>query len=47
MSNKEHVHLTLRPGYKDKLKRLAKKEGVSSGKVVENHLDKVKEIEND
>jgi len=43
MSNKEHVHLTLRPGYRSKLKRLAVKEGVSAGKIVENHLDKVKE----
>lgn len=43
MSDKESQHLKLRPGYRDKLKRLAKAEGVSAGKVVENLLDGVSE----
>lgn len=42
MTKKQDL-IWLRPDYKKKLKRVAKKEGVSKGTIVERGLDKIKE----
>jgi len=34
----------LRPEYKKKLKRIATREGVSKGTIIERGLDKIKEV---
>lgn len=41
--DKKNVTISMRTGYPEKLARVAKQRGVSQGKVVESHLDKIKE----
>lgn len=46
MTKKQDL-IWLRPEYKTKLKRVAKREGVSKGTIVERGLDKIKEVKDE